>query len=933
MIRTGYSFRSAVGSIEDVLSRIKEIGWSVAPVADRNSTFSFVRFDKAAKKTGLRPIYGVEIGVTPALGEKKQTLDYWTFLAKDNLQDVHALIHLATGNPGKEPSLTYKQAETAPGLFKITGDRTQLDFVQVRNDVFVGLSPATPRGLFRAAQDRGHKFVARSANVFPRADDREFYRILMGKSASAQTYPQHILSDDEWHSTMAWVPDEIRTQAITLREEIFSRSKAKIKSAVMLTPQKEKPLLEMCREGAAKLGVDLTSPVYEARLARELTVIQEKQFEDYFYIIADMVAWAKQHMIVGPARGSSCGSLVCYLLGITAIDPIPYDLIFERFIDTTRADLPDIDLDFSDARRHLVFEYAEKKYGEGRVARLGTVGVFQVKSALNQVGAALQIPRWVGDRVAETALDTLKETFEQTDIGKDYIEKYPEARVAERIEGHPNVSSQHAAGIVITQEPVMNYVAVDASTNSTMCDKKDAEAINLLKIDALGLTQLSIFERTLELMGKKPVSGMLEKIPLEDPRAFEVLNGGHFSGIFQFAGNALKGLVKQIKIESINDMVAITALARPGPMASGGAQTWIDRKNGKERVTYDHPLLEPILADTLGCIVYQEQVMRIGRELGGLSWEQVTGLRRAIGKSQGEEAVREFYEPWKEGALQRGVSEETARDIWKQILTFGSYGFNKSHAVAYGLVSYWCCWLKAYRPVEFAAATLDAEADPARQIAILRELQKEGVDYIPVDRDNSTARWEIVERDGKKILVGPLTSIKGLGPSFMSEILESRRKGKQLRPSLEKRLREAKTPIDTLTPIRTRIDTLHPDLSAIKILTEPTPVEEAQCGVRGDVVILGVLKRITPKNENSPENVEKRGGRTLTGPSQSLNMFIADDTDEVFCKIDRFNFEKLARPVLEKGGVGKSLYAIKGDIPSDFRMIKVKAIRYLGDIE
>lgn len=324
--------------------------------------------------------------------------------------------------------------------------------------------------------------------------------------------------------------------------------------------------------------------------------------------------------------------------------------------------------------------------------------------------------------------------------------------------------------------------------------------------------------------------------------------------------------------------------------------------------------------------------MQVGREVGGLSWEEVTALRRIMGKSLGAEAFDQFGAKWKAGAQERGVPADVAERVWDDLCANGNYAFNKSHAVAYAIVSYWCCWLKAHHPVEFAAATLDAESDPARQIAILRELNDEGVKYVAVDAERSTERWVPAERDGVRVLVGPLTNVKGLGPASVREILSARDKGDELRPALSKRLAIAKTEIDTLFPVGDRVRKLHPDLGAVNIFTEPTPIIRAQCGVQGEIVIIGVLQRMTPKDENAPEAVAKRG-RQLSGPTQSLNMFFADDTDEIFVKVDRFSYERMAKGIIERGRVGRAIYAIKGSIPVDFRMIKIKAVRYLGDME
>jgi len=934
-IRSGYSFSTAAGHLPDVMSRIQEIGWDVAPISDRASTFAFARWTKAARKTGLRPIYGVELAVVTNPGEKKLTADYWTFFAKDDVRSLHNLIYRATHNIGSEPNLTYAQALSEPGVIIIAGERLQFDHLPTDPgpDFFVALSPATPKGLIKRCLDQNLKLIASGDNYYPRPTDLEFYRVLLGRRSGTQTYPRHILSDDEWRGWFAplGLSEEVLIDALTHRQMAMERCTATLNKAKLLTPEKPKTLREMCEDGARTLGVDLTDRVYSDRLDRELSVIAEKEFEDYFYIVSSMVAWARQRMVVGPARGSSCGSLVCYLTGITTVDPIPYGLLFERFIDLNRRDLPDIDIDFSDTRRHLVFEYAEKTYGRERVARLGTVGMFKAKSALNQAGSSLLVPSWETDKVGEmlTALNKM----EESDSGKKLLEKYPEMLVAKHLEDHPNVASQHAAGLLITDKPIAQYVALDARTRAAWCDKEDSEELNLLKIDALGLTQLSIFERCLELMGERPTSHFLDAIPLDDPAAFAVLNEGHFSGIFQFAGSALRGLATQVKTESIDDIIAMTALARPGPMASGGTASWVKRKRGEEEATTLHPLLTELTRETLGVIVYQETVMQVVRQLGKMSWEDTSAIRKAMSASQGDEVFDGYWLKFKAGAVENGMDPVIAKIIWEQMRSFGAYAFNKAHAAAYGIVSYWCCWLKAHHPLPFAAATLDAEGDANKQLAILRELDREGTRYIPVDPERSTDRWTIAERNGETVLVGPLTAIKGFGPAKVLEILDCRSHGKPLKPSIAKQLASAKTEIDTLYPIRAAINRLWPDLSKANVFTQPTDAISAQPGVNGDIVVIGVLKRISVKNENDEANVIKRNGRKVYGPDKSLNLFLVDDTDEVFCKINRYDFERMGKPVLDKARLNKTIYAIKGNIPPDFRMVSVKAIKALGEID
>jgi DNA polymerase III alpha subunit len=943
MIRSGYSFKVAYGHLDEVASRLIEIGWSHQPLIDRNSTFGFNRWTKLVP----RPVYGVEIGVVSVMAERRPRADFWRFLACDGLKPLHDLIEMATNNPG-EPSLLYSDAINAPGLIKIAGSRALLECMVPNEDIYIALSPSLPIGLYRAAQKASYNFVATSDNVYPREGDLEAYRIALGRRAGTQTYPQHILTDDEWHEACWQFQEHDRNDAIMLRDYILECCTAQLEKATLFRPERPMTLRKMCEQGAVAKCVNLEDKVYADRLTRELTLIAEKNFEDYFYIIADIVQWAKKRMIVGPARGSSCGSLVCFLLDITAVDPLQFDLIFERFIDINRSDLPDIDIDFSDAQRDQVFEYVEEKYGTERVARLGTTGMFHPKSAINAVGAALRIPTWKTAKVMDgliqrslgdsRARQCLEDTLKDTEAGRNLLAEMPEVIIGARLEGHPSYAGQHAAGLCITQDAINRYVAVDKRNGTVMCDKKDAEDFNMLKIDMLGLTQLSIFERTLEMIGEMPINGFLERLPLDDQAAFDVLNRGHYSGVFQFNGGALQSLSKQIAIggapiDKIEDIIAITALARPGPLNSGSSHTWVMRRLGEWPIEYPHPIFEPYLRNTLGTVIYQEQVLSIGREVGDLSWADVTDLRKSMSRSLGKEYFNQWGDRWKAGAMKRGVPAAVADKFWDDMCQYGSWAFNRAHAVAYGLVSYYCCWLKAHYPLEFAAATLDAENLPFRQIMILRELKAEqDIDYIPVDPFNSEHRWTITERDGKKVLLGPLTLIKGIGPATMNEILIARRTGQPLNATIAKKLVNAKTAIDSLYPVTDAVKRLHPDLKAIGIHSAVTPIKSIEMGYPGDVVVIAVATKIAPKDENETINVVKRG-YALTGPTAALNLFVRDDSDEIFCKVDRRDYEQFGRTITETGRVGKSLYAIKGRVPRSFRMISISQVKYLGEIE
>lgn len=942
-IRTGYSFRSATGKLPDVIARLKEIGETVAVMTDTSSTFGWVRWRKAAEKAGLRPVYGVELAVTRSIHAKKPAVDYWTFIAKDDVSKINELVELATSQFRYVPLLTVEQACAAEGVFKIIGHRSEIAEIVPAPDMFVALSPSVYRGYYEAAKAVGHAFIAASDNRYPLPGDRHHYEIICGRMASTQSYPQHILSPDEWRSAVAHLDGEAALDAAWAnRQGIEAGSVASLPMGHLVVPERPATLLEMCKAGAKKLGCDITRPEYAARLERELKLIAEKDFEDYFYIIADLCTWSRERMLVGPARGSSCGSLVCYLLQITTIDPIPYGLIFERFIDVSRNDLPDIDIDFSDTKREMAFRYMEEKYGRERVARLGAVSVLKPKSVLKTAGMALDIPVWKIEPVVDSILDrssgdaralqATEDTLKDTEAGRALLSSFPEIMHAVAIEGHPSHTTKHAAGIVITDKPVTQYVAIDANSNVVHCDKKDAEDLNLLKIDALGLTQLSIFEDTLELIGKG--FDFLDTIPLDDAAAFDVLNNGYFAGIFQFNGLALQSIAEKVKITHLEDIISITALARPGPLNSGGTNQWIRIKRGEEPISYPHPLFEPYLKTTLGIVAYQEQVMEIGRQIGGLTWEDVTALRKAMSKSLGAEFFNQYGDRWKAGAREKGLPEAILDKVWDDLCAYGAWAFNRSHSVAYGIVSYYCCWFKAHYPLEFAAATLSHTEKFETQIKVLRDIRDEGVDYIPADIDISTKKWTVGNIDGKRTLVGPLTAVRGVGPKLCQQILSARARQEPVPPRAAKLFENPKTNISSLYPVSDRVKEIVPDLHAINIFSPVTNIKDVRLtGEEFEILIIGVLVMIKPRDENEDMNIAKRGYEIKDGKTAYLNLRIEDDTDIIIGKINRWDYERWAQPIIERGRQGKAIYALKGKCPPGFRMIQVKQVRYIGDMD
>jgi DNA polymerase-3 subunit alpha len=565
--------------------------------------------------------------------------------------------------------------------------------------------------------------------------------------------------------------------------------------------------------------------------------------------------------------------------------------------------------------------------------------MYQARSTLKELAIALDIPVWATEAIADQAEKTsLKEAME----GSKFLAGYAPSKhvgwpqdfkreatgYAIQMEDHPKHAGQHAAGVVITSGPVADVVAVDRRTGATMCDKYDAEVLGLLKIDALGLTQLSVFEDALWLVGNGssyvewPMRG-----PFNDPKAFHILNTRRFAGVFQFNGPALQNLCTKVTVKSLDDMVALTALARPGPLDSGEAHRWIQTRTGYVPQTYPHPLFEPILKPTLGVVIYQEQVMQICRAVG-MSWEEVSAVRRLISKSAGPEELERYHESFYRNGIAHDINESVSNDVWRILRASGSYSFNKSHAVAYSIISYWCCWMKAHYPLEFAAATL-THAGEEMQLKLLRELAKEGTRYVPADSQLSTDKWTVAERNGARTLIGPLSNIIGIGPQHQKTILSARvRKVERIPDHIGKILYRMKTKVDDLWPIKSAIERLKTDKLKQDLVSKCVDIGDIQStGAPYVVRVEGLVDSIKKINENAPDRVIKRNGRTLPGTPHAINLWIGDDTDKIFAKVDYQAFADFGEELLAHG---KGYYSLRGLVPADFRMIKVEKFRFIG---
>lgn len=926
-LRTEHSYRFAVGQLSEVLSCISA---PRAAITDRSGTWGHVKWAKACKDAGKVPIFGAEIAVVADMETReKQDTCWMVFLARNNkgLRELNELMTLATEYFYFYPRLDYGQLEKiSENVFILSGANPNVALVPKGLKTFyVELNELTSPNSFSLK----YPLVATFDNLYPRPEDRQLYEVIVGEQRQMSTVPRHILSVWDWLAVNG------PRQAIDVANQIAEQCNADLPQATLVKPKVKKTLRQMCLDGAITRKLDVTlNRQYKKRLETELSLIKEKEFEDYFFVVADMINWAKERMFVGPARGSSCGSLVCYLIGITDIDPIPYDLLFERFIDINRKDLPDIDIDFADDKRELVFEYLREKYGHDQVTRLGTVNVFKAKSALGDCAKELSVPLWEIQDLKNSIIERssgdsratfcILDTFEQLESGRNILAKYPELRLSARMEGHARHTGMHAAAIIVTAKPITNYCAVNLKTGTAMLDKKDAEKLNLLKIDALGLRTLSVLDDALVAVGKS--REWLRAYPHDDPKTFAIINAKHFAGIFQFEGYALQSVSKQFKVENFEDVAALTALARPGPLSSGGTTNWLKRRTGVEKAKYVHPMTKEFTKGTYGVVVYQEQVMKIAREIGNMSWNDVSALRIIMAKTLGIEYFNTFWDKFKEGALANGIEEEQAKAIWDDICTMGSWAFNRAHSIAYGHISYYCLVMKANFPLEFAAACLRNAKDDDQSIKILRELTMEGFKYRPFDRKLSALNWTTNEG----VLIGGITAIKGVGPALAASILRKRSNGQAFTPREEKLLSEGTTPWDRVFECAERWGHIVASPEKYNVESVIRTIGDMEQDTSEVFVFIAKIIEKNLRDHNEVKSIEKRGGRRIADPTVFLNLTLEDDTGSIPATVNRFDYPEWGLPIVEHGKVG-DWYLWKGKHQAGIHRIQVTRWKKLTD--
>lgn len=916
--RTEFSFRQAFGPVPRVAAAVKALGASAAGIVDP-STWGHVRWAKAAAAQEFKPLFGTEVTVPLPDGRKPQA---WCLA-----EDTKAFYRFSTALRQKDSDPTALLRASA-GVIRFAGtaltDPDTFDYVDLNPS-----SPVAQRAALALARRTGKPIVVTSANFYPRPEDYAAFMAIGGREA---TTPQHIMSEQELRRALRVLDDEAWAAAVRNTHEVAERCAGALPTAPIIHVEGDlRALAEQGRQQRLALGHLPSWPQeYEDRLQRELTAIEQKNFESYFIVVADLIAWAKERMLVGPGRGSSAGSLLCYLLGITEVDPIPHGLLFERFIDLTRKDLPDIDIDFSDTKRDQCFDYLAAKYGSHCVARIGNVNTLKPRSVMAEVCKRFGIPDKERFELLNVLIEYssgdsrygkgLEDTLNNTDIGRRFMERNAKAVVMSEVENHAWHTGVHAAGVIVCNVPVDEYCTVGADGVAHL-DKPDSEYLNLLKIDALGLRTLGIIEDSGVTTAEE-----LYALKLDDPKVLDIFNQRKYTGIFQFEGQSQRSISAQVTVDSFRTVDHLTALARPGPLGGGATGKYIARKAGVEPVTYTHPALEDLLHDTYGVVLYQEQVMRIVRDIGKFSWDETTVIRKAMSGRKGKEFFDRQGEKFIAGAAQDGIDDATAHDIWNEICNFGAWGMNKSHTCAYAVISYWCAWMKAYHPLEYAAACLRSAKDDDQTMEILREMAREGVDYTPFDAELSDVNWSV--KEGK--LIGGYMNLVGFGPAKAVAAVEARRLGK-VDEKLAKRIAEAHVKFSDLYPISHTYASWYADPVAhgcrigSKIYTADKLPDAA------DVLFIGKIAKKELRDENETVRVARRDGKKLSGQTLFADFFLKDDTGiPIICRIDRFRYEPLGRIAMERLVAEQDVLLVRGRKIPSFGMIKVERIKVLN---
>lgn len=832
-VHTEYSLLDGASRIHQLIDRAKELNMPAIAITDHGSMYGVIDFYKAAKAKGVKPIIGCEVYVAPKSRFDKMAVDgesyYHLILLAENQQGYKNLIELVSlaysegfyYKPRVDKELLKKYHEGIICLSAcIAGEipaaiirdnperadvlvREYIDifgkdnfFIEIQNHGMPEEKKANVE-LVKLAEKYDLGLVATNDSHYTNRNDSEFHDVLlciqMGKTV-----------DEE--NRMRFPNDNFYLKSPEEMEKLFGAYRGAIENTVKIAERcqvdfvfgqlhlpvfpvpdgmtDESYLRKLCKERLNDRYATVTKLETE-RLDYELSVIHKMGYDSYFLIVWDFINYAKNHDIaVGPGRGSAAGSIVAYLLGITNIDPLKYDLLFERFLNPDRVTMPDIDIDFCYVKREKVIEYVVERYGSERVAQIITFGTMAAKGAIRDVGRALNMTYSEVDRIAKMIPAELNMTIDKAlksnpELQNAYQEEPAVTKLvdfARDVEGLPRHASTHAAGVVIARDPLTDYVPIQVSADGfavTQYDKDRVEELGLLKMDFLGLRTLTVISDALVLIKEnRGVKVDIDAIDLEDEKTAQMLSNGDTVGVFQMESSGMTTLVKELKPNGFADIIPLVALYRPGPLGSGMVTDFINGRHGRKEVKYLHPLLEPILKETFGVILYQEQVMQIVQVLAGFTLGQADLLRRAMGKKK-HSILAAQRENFLNGARSNGIDEALAIEIFDLMAHFADYGFNKSHSAAYAMVAYQTAYLKAHYPNEFMAAMLSSVMGTSDKVGYYIEYcRHQGIQVLPPDINASKASFSV---DREAIRFG-MAAVKNVGENAIESIIKAREK-------------------------------------------------------------------------------------------------------------------------------------------------------------
>ena len=832
-VHSHYSLLDGLPKIDGLLNYTKELGMNNLALTDHGVLYGAVEFFKLAKAIGIKPIIGCEMYISnEGMLQKRPNVDnkrYHLILLAKNEIGYQNLVKMVTKahlegfyyKPRVDEELLFSHAE---GLIATTAclqgkfsrlilsgkideaEKLALQYQEVfgKNNFYLELQhhPHIPeqgkvnKGLIAIGQKHKIPLIATNDSHYLKPEDADAQDILMLINTGAkQDDPERLtmkgenfslLSPKEMIDNFKDIPEAIENTQKIAEACNFEFTLGKNKLPNFEVPDGKDPsdyLKELCLKGMKNRNLEHDKATKD-RLDYEVEVIRKTGFAPYFLIVADFVNWAKdQGIVVGPGRGSVGGSLVAYLANITNINPLEYDLLFERFLNPERISMPDIDLDFTDTRRDEVIEYVSNKYGRDRVAQIITFGTMAARAVIRDVGRVLGYPYSECDKIAKlipfgfdlkASLDNIDELKEMYD-GQERVRTLID--YAKKLEGVSRHASTHACGIVIAPESLENLVPLQHPTQDdnvivTQYEMHAIEDLGLLKMDFLGLKNLTIIERTLKLIKAVQDKDIdIDKIPQGDKKTYQLLQNGEGNCVFQLESSGMKKWLKELKPSNFIDIATLIALYRPGPMQS--IPEYAARKNKRKQIEYLHPKLKPILEATYGLPIFQEQMMQIAQVIAGFTLGEADVLRKAIGKKI-EKLLREQEDKFINGAVKNKVEKATALKIWKWFLPFAKYGFNKSHSCGYAAIAYQTAYLKTHFPVEFMTSVFTSEKQDIERLAfLLEECKRMGIKVLPPDINESFKNFTVVAKD--QIRFG-LMAVKNVGENIADIIVEERKK-------------------------------------------------------------------------------------------------------------------------------------------------------------